>query len=122
MKSKNWKPRLPGIFLISLLSNATLILPVPGVLFTSAMVRCSTPSGWPSQRNRAAIGEISGYWPVSAVRGSSNAPMERPGGGLDAEIRQHHRPSVGFHSKPPVRYRGVTAGMLKMPLLRFLFW
>ncbi|HAL17657.1 MAG TPA: hypothetical protein DCP32_13220, partial [Anaerolineaceae bacterium] len=26
----------PGIFLLSLLSNATLILPVPGVLFTSA--------------------------------------------------------------------------------------
>jgi len=27
----------PGVFLISMLSNATLILPVPGVLFTSAM-------------------------------------------------------------------------------------
>ncbi len=27
----------PGIFLVSLLANATLILPVPGVLFTSAM-------------------------------------------------------------------------------------
>jgi len=27
----------PGIFLVSILSNATLILPVPGVLFTTAM-------------------------------------------------------------------------------------
>ncbi|MDP3448963.1 MAG: hypothetical protein Q8R87_00160, partial [Anaerolineaceae bacterium] len=27
----------PGIFFLSMLSNATLILPVPGVLFTSAM-------------------------------------------------------------------------------------
>ncbi len=27
----------PGIFLVSLLANATLILPLPGVLFTSAM-------------------------------------------------------------------------------------
>ena len=27
----------PGIFLVSILSNATLILPVPGVIFTSAM-------------------------------------------------------------------------------------
>jgi uncharacterized membrane protein YdjX (TVP38/TMEM64 family) len=33
----------PGIFLISLLSNATLVLPVPGVLFTSAMGAVFSP-------------------------------------------------------------------------------
>ena len=27
----------PGIFLVSVLSNATLIFPIPGVVFTSAM-------------------------------------------------------------------------------------
>lgn len=52
----------PGIFLISLLSNATLILPVPGVLFTSAMGAVFNPffvalcAG-----TGATLGELSGY-------------------------------------------------------------
>lgn len=35
----------PGIFLISILSNATLILPMPTLLFTSAMGLFSLPFG-----------------------------------------------------------------------------
>lgn len=52
----------PGIFLVSMLSNATLILPVPGVLFTSAMGAVFNP-WWVALAagTGAAIGELSGY-------------------------------------------------------------
>ena len=52
----------PGIFLLSLLSNATLILPVPGVLFTSAMGAVFNPL-WVALASStgATIGELSGY-------------------------------------------------------------
>jgi len=35
----------PGIFLVSMLSNASIILPIPGVLFTSAMGAVFNPGG-----------------------------------------------------------------------------
>lgn len=59
----------PGIFLLSLLSNATLILPVPGVLFTSAMGAVFNP--WlvglvAAQGPRWARSRVT--WRVSAVR------------------------------------------------------
>ncbi|HOS53294.1 MAG TPA: VTT domain-containing protein, partial [Anaerolineaceae bacterium] len=52
----------PGIFLISLFSNATLILPVPGVLFTSAMGAVFNPY-WVALAAGcgAALGELTGY-------------------------------------------------------------
>jgi membrane protein YqaA with SNARE-associated domain len=52
----------PGIFLLSLLSNATLILPVPGVLFTSAMGAVFNPF-WVAiaAGTGAALGELTGY-------------------------------------------------------------
>ncbi len=52
----------PGVFLISLLSNATLILPVPGVLFTSAMGAVFNPF-WVAiaAGSGATLGEITGY-------------------------------------------------------------
>ncbi len=52
----------PGIFLVSLLANATLILPVPGVLLTSAMGVVFNPF-WVAVAagSGAALGEVSGY-------------------------------------------------------------
>jgi membrane protein YqaA with SNARE-associated domain len=52
----------PGIFLLSMLSNATLILPVPGILITSAMGAVFNPF-WVAiaAGSGAALGELSGY-------------------------------------------------------------
>jgi len=52
----------PGIFLASLLTNATLILPIPGVLITSAMGAVFNPF-WVAlaSSSGATVGEISGY-------------------------------------------------------------
>ena len=52
----------PGIFLISILSNATIIIPIPGVIFTSAMGAVFNPLYVALLAGAgAAIGELSGY-------------------------------------------------------------
>lgn len=52
----------PGIFLFSILANATIFIPIPGVLFTSAMGAVFNPF-WVAVAAGAgaAIGELSGY-------------------------------------------------------------
>src|SRR4030042_5349858 len=51
-----------GIFIVSILSNATLILPLPGVIFTSAMGAVFNPF-WVAIAAGigAALGETTGY-------------------------------------------------------------
>lgn len=114
----------PGIFVISLLSNATLILPVPGVLFTSAMGAIFNPL-WVALAagSGAALGEISGY----LVGFSGQAVIEN---------RQWYDRITGWMKKygevtifvlavipnPLFDIAGMVAGALKMPLWRFLLW
>jgi hypothetical protein len=52
----------PGIFLFSILANATILIPIPGVVFTSAMGAVFNPF-WVSVAAGAgaALGELSGY-------------------------------------------------------------
>ncbi len=60
----------PGVFLISLLANATLILPVPGVLFTSAMGAVFNPLLVAlAAGTGATLGRSQVTWQVSAGRG-----------------------------------------------------
>lgn len=114
----------PGIFLISLISNATLILPVPGVLFTSAMGAVFNPF-WVAVAagSGAALGELSGY-----LAGFSGQAV--------VENREWYDRVVGWIKKygdvtifalsvipnPIFDIAGIVAGMLKLPLWRFLLW
>ena len=114
----------PGIFLISLISNATLILPVPGVLFTSAMGAVFNPF-WVAVAagSGAALGELSGY-----LAGFSGQAV--------VENREWYERVVGWIKKygdvtifalsvipnPIFDIAGIVAGMLKLPLWRFLLW
>lgn len=114
----------PGIFLISLFSNATLILPVPGVLFTSAMGAIFNPI-WVALAagTGAAIGEISGY-----LMGFSGQAV--------IENRTWYDRITGWMKKygdviifllavipnPLFDIAGMVAGALKLPLWRFLLW
>src|SRR5512136_1767114 len=51
-----------GIFLISIAANATIIIPLPGVAFTTAMGAIFNPIGVAIAAGLgAALGEISGY-------------------------------------------------------------
>jgi len=114
----------PGIFLISLVSNATVIIPMPGVVVTSAMGAVFNPF-WVALASGtgAAIGEISGYLAGFSGRGviqrtpQHDRLQEWMGkyGGLTVLV-------LALIPNPLFDVAGITAGALKMPLPRFLLY
>jgi len=66
-----------GIFLVSLLSNATILLPLPGVMITSAMAMAFNPL-WVAMASGAgaALGELSGYLVGSVGNPCLKSPKE----------------------------------------------
>ncbi len=114
----------PGIFLISLLSNATLILPVPGLLVTSAMGAVFNPF-WVAiaAGTGAAFGELSGYMAGYSGQGVVEKSKWQPK--VEQWMRKYGPATVlvlAIVPNPLFDIAGLTAGMLKMPLLKFLFW
>jgi membrane protein YqaA with SNARE-associated domain len=114
----------PGIFFVSLLSNATLILPVPGVLFTSAMGAIFNP--WLvalAAGSGAAIGELTGYF-----AGFSGQAVVENRKWYDRFTRWMMKYGditilvLAFIPNPLFDIAGMVAGALKMPLWRFLLW
>ncbi len=114
----------PGVFLISLLSNATLILPVPGVLFTSAMGAVFSPF-WVAiaAGTGATLGEMTGY----AAGFSGQGVIEN---------REWYTRVLGWMSiyggitvlvlalipNPFFDFAGIAAGALRMPLWKYLVY
>ncbi len=113
-----------GIFLISVLANATVILPAPGIAITFAMgavfhpipVAIAAGSG-------ATLGELTGY-----MAGFS-------GQGLVEQGRLYERLKswtvgyggwailvLAFIPNPFFDLAGMAAGALRMPLPKFLTW
>ena len=113
-----------GIFSVSLLTNATLIFPIPGVLFTSAMGAVFNPF-WVAIAAGcgAALGELTGY----LAGYSGQAVIERTiwyqkmtewmkaYGNLTVLI-------LAFIPNPLFDLTGIAAGALHMPVAKFLFW
>lgn len=113
----------PGIFLLNLLANATVILPLPGVVVTSAFGAVLNPL-WVSiaAGTGAALGELSGYY---AGFSGGRAVLER--------IESHARYEalfarygdgvilvLAFIPNPAFDLAGITAGALGMTARRFL--
>lgn len=114
----------PGIFLISLLANATILLPAPGVaivfamggVFEPALVALSAALG-------ATVGEISAY----AAGFSGQAVIERAAiydrivpwmrrfGGVTTLV-------LAAIPNPFFDLAGIAAGVLRMPFIPFLIW
>jgi len=112
----------PGIFLVSLLANATLILPVPGVLFTSAMGAVFNPFLVAlAAGTGATLGELTGY----AAGFSGQAVIENRHwydnvtkwmtkyGGITILV-------LAFIPNPVFDIAGMVAGSLRMPLWKYL--
>ncbi len=114
----------PGIFIISFLANATVLLPAPGVAIIFAMGSVFNPlfvgivAGVGS-----AIGEISGY-----MAGFS-------GQGIVEHIQLYNRITGWMQRYGPLTIfvlaavpnpffdlAGMAAGALKMPIQKFLLW
>ena len=68
----------PGIFMISLLSNATILIPIPGVMFTSAVAMVFNPFWVAIASGMGAALEVSGMLPDG--EDSQDAGICLPGG------------------------------------------
>ena len=113
-----------GVFLVSILANATIIFPLPGVVFTSAMgivydpllVAIAAGTG-------AALGELTGY-----LAGYSGRFVIARQDWYDRVVKWMSRYgnltvlSLAFIPNPLFDIAGIAAGVLKMPILRFLLW
>ncbi|MHC1740802.1 MAG: VTT domain-containing protein [Anaerolineaceae bacterium] len=114
----------PGIFLVSLFSNATLILPVPGVLFTSAMGAIFNPY-WVAlvAGSGATIGEISGY--LVGFSGQGVIENKKWYDRISGWMQKHGDITVFLLALVPNPFfdvAGMVAGALKMPIWRFLLF
>jgi membrane protein YqaA with SNARE-associated domain len=114
----------PGIFLVSIFSNATLIFPIPGVMFTSAMGAVFNPFCVALAAGiGAAIGEITGY--LAGFSGQVIIDRKDWYDRLTNWMRKYGDLTIlvmAFVPNPLFDLAGVAAGMLKMPLPRFLIW
>jgi len=114
----------PGIFLFSVLANATILVPVPGVVFTSAMGAVFHPF-WVSiaAGTGAALGELSGY--LAGFSGQAVVENAARYDRVVGKMRKYGDMTIlflAFIPNPLFDLAGMLAGMLKMPLLKFLFY
>jgi len=114
----------PGIFLFSILANATILIPVPGVIFTSAMGAVFNPL-WVAiaAGAGAALGELSGY-----LAGFSGQAVVEDSKRYDQVVRWMERYGelttlvLAFIPNPLFDLAGLIAGLLKMPVWKFLLY
>ena len=114
----------PGIFLISLLSNATIILPVPGIIVTSAMGTIFNPF-WVAiaAGTGATLGEISGY--LLGFSGQGVIENKKWYDRICNWMRKFGDITVfllALIPNPLFDIAGLVAGALKLPVWRFLVW
>lgn len=114
----------PGIFLVSLISNASLILPIPGVLFTSAMGLVFNP-WWVALAagSGAAVGELSGY--MAGFSGQGIIENKKWYDTVTGWIKKYGNLTIfllALIPNPLFDIGGMVAGALRMPLWRFLFF
>ena len=114
----------PGIFLFSMLANATLILPMPGIIVTSLMGAVFNPF-WVAiaAGSGAALGELSGY--LAGFSGQKVAERTAAYVKLENWMKKYGGWTIlvlGFIPNPLFDIAGLIAGTLKMPPAKFLFW
>jgi membrane protein DedA with SNARE-associated domain len=114
----------PGVFLIALLANATVLLPAPGVAVIYAMGAIFNPFGVGlAAGTGGALGELSGY----LAGFSGQAVVER------TDVYNRIKPWVDKYGgwailvlsaipNPFFDIAGIAAGIAKMPLRTFLLF
>ena len=114
-----------GIFLISIAANATIIIPLPGVAFTTAMGAIFSPIGVAIAAGLgAAIGELSGY--LAGFGGQAVVERARLYDRLTNWMKEHQNLAylmifvLAFIPNPLFDLAGMASGALKLPLWKFL--
>jgi uncharacterized membrane protein YdjX (TVP38/TMEM64 family) len=114
----------PGIFLISILSNATVLIPLPGVMFTSAMGAIFNPF-WVAiaAGSGAALGELTGY--MAGFSGTAVLEDKTWYTRIEGWMKKYGDIIIlvlAFIPNPLLDLAGIASGALKLPVYRFLFW
>jgi membrane protein YqaA with SNARE-associated domain len=114
-----------GIFLISIAANATIIIPIPGVAFATAMGAIFNPIGVALAAGiGAALGELTGY--MAGFVGQVVIEHSDLYESLTEWMRKHQTLSYGaifllaFIPNPLFDLAGMASGALKMPVWKFL--
>lgn len=114
----------PGIFLLSLLANATIIIPAPAILIVFAMGAHLSPIGLGlAAGSGAALGELSGY--LAGVGGRAivedNATYQRLAGWVQRSGGLAIF-ALALIPNPFFDLGGIAAGALRMHIGIFLLW
>jgi membrane protein YqaA with SNARE-associated domain len=117
----------PGIFLLSILSNATVILPAPGLLFVFAMGAVFNPLGVALAAGAgSAIGELSGYLAGFSGQGVVERVelYEKLKDWMDRNKRWRDLAILVLATIPNPLFdlAGMASGALRIPVSRFLFF
>lgn len=112
----------PGIFLIALMTNATVLLPAPGIAVVFAMGAIFNPVYIALAAGAGgALGELSGY--LAGFSGQAVVEQTKIYTRLHAWIQRHGFWALLLLAAMPNPFfdvAGVAAGILKMPLRTFL--
>lgn len=114
-----------GIFLLSIAANATIIIPLPGVAFTTAMGAIFNPIGVAVAAGLgAALGELTGY--MAGFGGQAVAERTTFYSRLTTWMKSHQNLAYGaifllaFIPNPLFDMAGMASGALKLPIWKFL--
>ncbi len=112
----------PGIFLISVLANATILIPAPGIAIVFAMGGVFNPLvvGLVAGTG-AAIGELSGY--MAGFSGQPVAEKTKIYQRIESWMQRYGMLTIFVLAAIPNPFfdlAGMSAGALKMPLYKFL--
>ncbi|MEI8132363.1 MAG: VTT domain-containing protein [Leptolinea sp.] len=112
----------PGIFLVALFSSATVFIPLPGIMVTTAMGAVFNPF-WVAIAAGlgAGVGEISGYMVGLSGRGLVNkTPWHET---VEGWLKKYGLWVILFLAiipNPAFDLVGFSAGVLKLPLWKFV--
>jgi len=114
----------PGIFLVSVLSNATIVIPVPGILITSAMGAIFNPFLVALTAGAgSAVGELTGY--MAGIGGQVVIGEKKWYKKIRKWMVSYGDLAIFLLSlipNPLFDLAGMIAGSMKIPIWRFFIW
>ncbi|MBN2048171.1 MAG: VTT domain-containing protein [Anaerolineaceae bacterium] len=114
----------PAIFLVSIVANATIVIPIPGVALTALFGSVFNPIGVAIAAGLgASFGELSGY--LAGFSGQEVIERTKWGDRLQEWMEKYGEWTVlvlAFIPNPLFDMAGMSAGALKMPVQKFLVW
>ena len=115
----------PGIFLLSILANSTVLLPAPGILFVFTLGAVFNPIGVAiSAGLGAAIGELTGYLAgfsgQAVVENYESYERVRIWMESHKNLRNLFILVLAFIPNPFFDLAGIAAGTMKIPVFQFL--